>query len=241
MKLAIFSIMIGNDPSFFYTRKIFEIYAKKVGADLIICDRLEYGLDLNTKDVIDKKLIQSREMSEIFSINNLFSKYDRILYLDADILITPNARNIFDDYPDRNIIYMFDEGLLDRKYCVQNIMSFLPCKSRWPIKHLLPCYYNAGVILCSKESNLFQYVDIKELQICYYNSVPHYPQTYINYIIVNYDLRVESIDIKYNRMWRFGFQKDRFEANFIHYAGQGYSLTKSEKYKTIISDYYYLY
>ena len=42
----------------------------------------------------------------------LLQKYDQVLYLDADVLITPTARNIFEKYNRTDTYYGYDESQL---------------------------------------------------------------------------------------------------------------------------------
>lgn len=225
--------MIGHDPMYDYTFKAMWRYAEKVDAELIRCTKR----NLNKKrGRINKKLA----CDEKLHIEDLLTEYDRLLYLDADILITPHAPDIFQEYPRLDTIYMFDEGNLDRTQAIQDILSIFPCDRPWPTKQGNPVYYNAGMVLCSKDSNIFKFAQISDLHRIY-NCVEMYEQTYFNYLIVKHQQRMETVDLKYNQMCSFGNPEDRFNAYFIHYAGKGYSEDKKRRTYTIIQDYFKFY
>ena len=53
--------------------------------------------------------------------------YDRVLILDRDILVTPDAPNIFECHPDPCMLYAFDENFpnetMDRDFIVNGIRN----------------------------------------------------------------------------------------------------------------------
>ncbi|MDX2164274.1 MAG: glycosyltransferase [Gammaproteobacteria bacterium] len=238
MKKAIFAIMIGQDPSYPFVYQSFKKYADRVDADLICTTTFNYG-----------HLGQSRGFSfcrsawlEKTHIKTLLEKYDRVLYLDADILITPNAPDIFSVYPDTNTIYMLNEGLYsDREKQISQISALLPLENGWPRnEEQKPYYYNGGVMLMSKDANLFNHVDMDEF-LSLHGKVSLYDQTYFSYLIAKHNLKAESIDIKFNRMDIFGHENYREKSYFIHYAGGGYCTNSKLRYRTVIDDYMKLY
>lgn len=239
MKKAIFTIMIGQDPSYPVVYQSFKKYADRVGADLVCTTTFQYG-----------HLGQSRGFSlrrsawlEKTRIKTLLEKYDRVLYLDADILITPDAPDIFKTYSDLNTIYMLNEGLYaDREKQISQISALLPLENGWPRnEQQKPYYYNGGVILISTPSNLFNYINMDEF-LSLNGKVSLYDQTYFSYLIAKHKLKAESIDIKFNRMDIFGHEQYREKSYFIHYAGGGYCNHRiKSRYRTIINDYITLY
>ncbi len=232
MKKAIFTIMIGNDPSYPLVYQSFEKYAKRVGADLI---RVTEFSKHNT--ILSQGHLQRHAAwFEKTQMGNLLKKYDRVLYLDADIIISPNAPDIFEKYTDRTCMYMLNEGLhADRSKTIEQITAILPLNKLWPEKS----YYNIGVMLMSRESNLFEHVNIEDL-LKLPGKVSMYEQTYFNYLIVRNNLKAESLSPDFNRMELFG--KDNYlKAYFIHYAGGGFCKHVKLRYRTIINDYIKLY
>jgi len=237
MKKAIYTIMIGDHPMFRYTRYSMEKYAQRVNADLIV--RTQRLLDV----LGDKgNLSITTACAEKFFIEDLLNIYDRVLYLDGDILIHPNAPNIFDAYQNLNKVYMLNEGAHeDRSQCAITITQKLNYKGTWEKNAENSfVYYNAGVILCSKESNFLNYKSLNEFKFMY-RKVQHHDQTYFNYLIQKYKIPNESIDYRFNRMDLFRNFEKRFEGYFIHYAGMGYSTHPNKKPETVAKDFERLY
>ena len=84
MKTAIFQILIGPSRNQEYCIDSVKKYCSKYNIDHFI----------STKCLINGPHIMF-EKYQLFHL--LQSEYDRVLYLDADILITPNAKNIFEN------------------------------------------------------------------------------------------------------------------------------------------------
>ena len=181
---------------------------------------------------------------QLFNQNfvNLLEKYERVLYIDSDVMVTPSAKNIFEQYPDINKFYAYHENdydpIMDRDYCINPLLGDCP---NWPLgKNGKLQYFNAGVFLVSSP---------QKFAFNNYRNVPNLPsilnfgdQTYMNYIISKNNIIFESLDYSFNRM-NLGKRDDsgeRFNADFIHYAGID-TYGDGNKLKTIKSDYLKLY
>ncbi|NDH10089.1 MAG: hypothetical protein EBY16_10910, partial [Gammaproteobacteria bacterium] len=101
-KRLIVTIMLGNDPSFHFVKKSFKSYAKKVNADFLCITKASSILKPKNNN---NKLFFDALFQKV-SLGSLSDEYERVLYLDADILITPHAKNIFDVYKDDSQVYM---------------------------------------------------------------------------------------------------------------------------------------
>lgn len=215
MKKAIFTLAIGDNPMYRAAIASFKQYGEKVGADVIVSDELHYKLNVN-----NKKFDASPAWSEKLYMIELLKEYDRVLYLDADMLVTPWAENIFEKYPSLDTVYMFNEGAyIDRSQQSVQINSILG-EVNWPIEKDKMVYFNSGMILVSKQTGLFQNASAEEMQqVC--NEVKFYDQTYINYLIRRDNISNISVDKSFNRMPLLGAD-DYQQASFIHYAGRGY-------------------
>jgi lipopolysaccharide biosynthesis glycosyltransferase len=234
VKKAIFTLAIGDNPMYQAAILSFQYYADKVGADLIVSDKLHYSID-----ICDPHYGANPAWTEKLRIGELLKQYDRVLYLDADILISPSAQDVFKQYTDPTVIYMFNEGAVcDRMFerqLIENKLGHL----RWPILDKGIIYYNAGVILASKECKLFDHTDLAGLQsVC--NDVRFYEQTFFNYQIFKYDLKHRELASTYNRMDMLGDQ-DYLEAHFIHYAGKGYAKNSRRRDIQFLKDFAVLY
>ena len=235
MKKAIFTLAIGDNPMYRAALESFRPYAKKVGADLIISDKLHYEIDIK-----NPKYSASPAWPEKLYTAELLKKYDRVLYLDADILVTPNARDIFEEYSDLDTVYMFNEGkFLDRSLPIEQITAELGPIENWTKIDNQYTYYNFGMFLVSKECPLFDFATLEGMQqVC--NKVRFYDQTYINYIIQKHHIKNESVDASFNRMELLGM-KDYRKANFIHYAGRGYRVKCPSREIRFVDDYCQMY
>lgn len=215
MKKAIFTLAIGDNPMYRAAVESFKAYGEKIGADVIVSDQLHYKIHVN-----NPKFDASPAWSEKLYISEILKKYDRVLYLDADIIVTPWARDIFSQYPDLDTVYMFNEGRhRDRSEQATQINAVLGDVT-WPKEDNQVVYYNSGMFLVSKETGLFDHANIEEMQtIC--NQVKFYDQTYINYLIRRDNIKSVGVEANFNRMQLLGHD-DYQKADFIHYSGRGY-------------------
>ncbi|MEZ9199458.1 glycosyltransferase [Shewanella sp. 10N.286.54.B9] len=215
MKKAIFTLAIGDNPMYRAAVESFKAYGKRIGADVIVSDELHYPINVH-----NPKFDASPAWSEKLHIAEVLKEYDRVLYLDADIIVTPWARDIFAQYPDKDTVYMFNEGRhRDRAAQAEQINQVLGEVS-WPKEDGLTVYYNSGMFLVSKETGLFDNAGIEEMQaIC--NQVKFYDQTYINYLIRRDAIKSVGVESGFNRMMLLGYD-DYKKADFIHYSGRGY-------------------
>ncbi|BAJ00074.1 glycosyltransferase [Shewanella violacea] len=216
MKKAIFTLAIGDNPMYRAAIESFRIYADKVGADLIVSEELHYQVDIK-----NPKYDANPAWSEKLYIGELLKKYDRVLYLDADFIITPEAENVFDTLDDLNSIYMFNEGRYrDRTPVIKEACDLLGDVPNWDSVSNLPVYFNMGMLLISKECPLFEHLSVEKLQsVC--NKIKFYEQTLTNYMIQKHKISYKCVESKFNRMDLLGLDNYR-QADFIHYAGRGF-------------------
>ncbi|AQS35376.1 Glycosyl transferase family 8 [Shewanella psychrophila] len=234
MKKAIFTLAIGDNPMYRAAVDSFKEYGKKIGADVIVSDQLHYKININ-----NPKFDASPAWSEKLYIQEILKEYDRVLYLDADIIVTPEARDIFELYPDLDTVYMFNEGFhRDRSQQAQQINTVLG-EVDWPKENNQVVYYNSGMFLISKETGLFDNANIEEMQaIC--NEVKFYDQTYINYLIRRDNINSVGVEANFNRMQLLGHDNYQ-DADFIHYSGRGYRQKVPMRELKYIIDYCKLY
>ncbi len=100
-------------------------YARRIGADFI--------------NITDAKLGGS-VASEKYQVREMLGTYDRILYIDADTFVVPDAPNLFNVVPEDHF-GAYDEGR-------PALYAWL--KEGWPDD---PCefYVNNGLFVCSRE------------------------------------------------------------------------------------------
>lgn len=233
-KNIIFSIMIGDDPMYNYAEKAMRSYAEKTSSALYIMRQP----DLRPPQTIRAKQKHTAWYQKKY-IFNLLEKYERVLYVDADILITPGAENIFTSYtdPELDTLYMFDERTMRRSNNPQSTQdSKTTDYEQGPIKihgvqHqeaekaslalgkklAFNRMFNGGVILIAKNCPLQQVwsdAELAKLESC----CVFYEQTYINWLIENNNIKTISLDESFNRTGFLDTPTSWDQINFIHFA-----------------------
>ena len=217
MKTALCTIRIGERDYFHMTEHAMKAYAKKVGADYIAmteCTVKVAGVeDLSNKE---KACLQK------LAIEPLFDRYDRILYLDADVLILPDAPDIFEAYPDSSASYLWNEGIdMDRSNFVKQVCDTHEVSPDWASDHGRPVYYNAGVMLLSKASSVLKNISADEMIW----AIQHdrcFDQCFLNLLIQTEKRPVRSLSTLYNFTEVSQDTHGKHEAHFIHFAGSGF-------------------
>ncbi len=235
MKKAIFSLAVGDNPMYSAAVISFQRYADLVDAELIVARELHYPIELD-----NPRHTASKAWTEKLYIGELLKKYERVLYLDADIIVAPHARDIFDTYTDPETLYAFNEGqLLQRQHVIDKITGIMGPLDNWPHHNGKPVYYNVGCMLVSRQCRLFDIANLDDLQaLC--NHIQYYEQTYFNYLLHRDGLKHESISAEFNRMDALGEEGYR-DASFIHYAGRGYTNSTLKREARYCNDFHDLF
>ncbi len=231
MKTALFTPSIGNDPGFIPAILSAKIYAEKHGIDYFV-----------SNSVGVRFMIAHFEKFQGFNLFDL--GYDRVLFLDRDVLINPDAPDIFECYPDMDTLYALDENAdiehMDRDYIVDAISSDIswPRNERGKYR-----YFNSGVLLVSRNFKEFidgfrntRLYDIPQMRI-------YYEQTCLNYMAAKKLIRFKSLDECWNRMDKMvpDPENHRHQAHFIHYAGTMAFVPNQDKRCTIRKDFIHFY
>lgn len=222
-KTVIFTIAINDLPYFRYTIPTIEKYAKRIGCDFIC--------------IKEPKINYNNIYFEKFYLLELLEKYERVLYLDGDVIISPTAKNIFETCPYENIFYAFNEngeGVMDRDMFIEPLLRY---RLNWEEINGKFRYFNAGVLLISspQKKYLEDYIELSKIKhVLDWNT----DQTLFNYLVSINEIPFESLDYSFNRMFMGNSDNDceRLKANFIHYAGEDI-FSKGDKLKTIKHDY----
>ena len=196
-KRLIYTLAIGNEfeKCFKLAHTTFEAYAKKVNADLIIQTESEGHAHI---------------WFEKFSMKKYFDKYDRILYIDSDVLIHPNSPNIFEEVAVEDLA-LFNEGrFVDRKDILFNYFKIVKFDGKWNEK-----YFNAGIMLIPKQYKYIFDTPLGEFVRGYCD------QDHINYMICKHKIKVHELRYQWNRMSLIDsvIGEHRLSSFFIHYAG----------------------
>ena len=232
MKNLFLTTLIGECPK--HSLKVFEKYCEK------------YNLDLEV--MTDYKINYYDLGFEKFRVLDMFDKYDRVVYVDGDVLITPHAPNIFEEYPDPSYFYGFHEN----GYCIESDRdplinlcmveldkTFCLWPKEWNGKKR---YFNSGILLFSKEHrealSKFSYYAPKLQQ--YWGT----DQTTLNCIITFENVKFKNLSWDWNRgdLSAPDWNLMRYKANFIHYSGRGYDFVEGiGKYNMLKKDLDFLY
>jgi len=233
-KRLIVTIMLGKDPSFEFVKRSFKEYAKKVNADFLCITKSSAILKPNNNNNNNNNKLFFDALFQKISLGDLSDNYERVLYLDADILITPHAKNIFDICNDDSKLYMFNEGVLSNR---EKELDLISTRLHKTIKD--KNYFNAGVILFPKNNNFLKAIRIHDLEY-FVSKSSWFDQTYINFKARVNKIPTSFLNREFNRLGKDGDNEKRFESSFIHYAGNGYCQRKNRPI-FILNDYCNLY
>ena len=203
MRLAIITIAIGEHYQRLsaLTHPTIRRYADRIGADFIA--------------ITEGRISETTPHWEKFQLLDFLFDYDRILYVDTDVLIRKNCPNIFDAVPETHLgIYNEAPFVAGRDYAIERCAEAYDAKDfKWDGK-----YYNTGVMVLSRRHRMLLRKPEKEI----FN---FYEQSYLNLVIQRMKPQVFEIDYKFNRMSCVDkvTGKNRFESHIIHYTGVNYS------------------
>ena len=231
---AIVTIAMGSDPSYRYGIASMEEYASRVEAKLIV---------IREPLIPVEGLSDTRHVAwlqKIYALQ-LVRHYKYILYVDADVLITPAAPDLFRLMDSSNAkCAMYDEGHLGRKHYGNRLQQIV--KQPLP-DDLFDLYFNAGVIYLSNDGDLDRELKSEDVKVAMKGGVACPEQTWLNYLIHWKRLNITFLERKYNFMEeKDGDLASRLDAYFIHYAGYSFRASKRQKRADVMrADYFRLF
>lgn len=178
------------------TMSLMRQYAKRCGADFIAI----------TSDDPSYPIAHYRKLREI---QTTLIKYDRVAWVDADVLIGMKAPNIFDEVPEDSLGIFNEATWIDRSKDAaewQELTGFaLPANT----------YYNTGVMVIPKSMN--KAFDEPEVPINHYGE-----QTFLNMSFAKNNCKIYKLSHHWNRMscTHMALGEEPFCSHFIHFAGQ---------------------
>jgi lipopolysaccharide biosynthesis glycosyltransferase len=206
-------VNIGRGETFKYCLKSIENYCKKYGFALEIMENVKYNIQGN-----DNYNYLTFEKNQIYE---LFGKYDRILRVDSDVLITPICPNMFDIVPREKVGAVYEDvgsRKENRRKRIREVKEALGDVD-WESG-----YFNSGVLVVSNEhKELFRITErdiqtIKDLKIIWSKE-----QTFLNYRVRMYGFEVHALDFRFNHTRIFSEKwnrkANRLKSFIIHYAG----------------------
>jgi len=208
-KNAVVPIVIGKSKEWEVCKQSVLKYCEKHDLCLEVITQTKYGIEPFDKFSNSINLFEKNQIYE------LFDKYDRILRLDYDIIITPNCPNVFEIVPENKIGGVFEDvGIpdLSRKKRIINIQNHLG-DLNWKSG-----YINAGVVVASKQHKEVFNTTIDEInRVQNLKGIETPEQDYYNYMIRKLGFEVYELSYKFNHI--IYFSPNRFESYIIHYAG----------------------
>jgi len=221
-KRAIVTLSIGENYSRLgkFTLPLMQTYADCVGADFHVINSPKIKIGMNHY--------------EKFQLHEYLEEYDRILFVDLDILIIPQCPNIFEAVPQE---YFGAFKVSDYSFIHDNSIQLIQQKLgdiKWERD-----YFNSGVMICSK-----QHQDVFNINNGYLKKWASYSQregdgTYLDQTLINYNVKrfnIPFFDIsyKFNHTSAPKNSSKRFQSYFIHYPGKGHR--KGDKLQQIQKD-----
>ena len=202
-KCALFTV--GYNLNYF---NITESYMKDY------CNR--YNLDLISRRELkmpnyNKKIPGAFERYDIFS---LLDTYDRVVWVDADIIIKHNAPNIFDIVPEEMFGIYYESDDYDRQCFIDVVTEYY----KYPG---LTRYFNSGVMVASKNHKHLFDMDA----VAKFFSQPHIKhgivtdQDYLNVKVHYHKTPTYNLGHKFNCLMKDTSYKLIEKSHFLHFAG----------------------
>lgn len=177
------------------THPSLKAYAEKIGADFIVINESH----------------RTSPHWEKFQLYNLFERYERILYLDTDLLVRDDTPDIFELIPPQKLGMFNEAPWTDGRHqsmvdACRDYGFFVP---DWDGR-----YFNTGVIVASHCHRYLFKKPEKEI----FN---FYEQGYLNAVIGHGRIPVQELTYHFNRMCCMDpyTGEDRFASYIMHYAG----------------------
>lgn len=196
-KYLVLTIVVGDDYQQMaqITHHTIKAYADKIGADFLSIDKSNCSTPHWMK----------------FEIFNLLNQYDRIIYLDTDLIIRDDCPNLFDIVPDTKL-GLFNEApfTIGRQMAIyESAKAYDIDIGEWDGR-----YFNTGVIVISR---IHKYLFRKPKQ----QIANFYEQSYLNLQIMKQNIEIYDLEYQFNRMTCVDqfTGEERLASYIIHYAG----------------------
>lgn len=201
MKCALFTSGINVDY-LNVTVPFMEAYCEKYSLDFI----------LNQENKIPNFNDKVTGAFERFAIYDLLETYDRVLYLDCDIIIKKNSPNIFDIVPENQFGVYYETDNFGRGHFIDGL------KIKYNYSGITR-YFNNGVLVVSKTHKpLFEMQKVEEF-FKKYKCNKLADMDYQNIIIHKNNIPTCSIGYKFNYFIKPWILRKFELSHFVHFAG----------------------
>jgi hypothetical protein len=223
-KNAIITVITPDLDYIAYTLPVMQRYADSIDADLKICRAP--AMPGSVRD--NAWFYKLRVMQQYTPL------YQRVIFMDCDVLIRPGCPSLFDVYPDAGKLYAVDEaGLANREAeagthydVLKSVLPDLemPLSRQEFARHT----YNSGVIVCSSACYPFIGVDLDALYGQYMQAHAYCKklgvsgfgdQVLLQYYMVHKRTPVGAMAFKHNFVLfgEIASVSNRFSADIVHY------------------------
>jgi lipopolysaccharide biosynthesis glycosyltransferase len=208
MKTAVVTGAMGKALEYTdYTLPTIKQYSEKIGSDYIfIGDN-------------DRKYPEHRPTYEKYQMQEMLKDYDRLVWIDCDIVVNPDSPNIFDEVPYEKMSALFESPTYSehdtKRQHTKNIKKMQDKLGDVGWKSGI---FNAGVMVISKpHSIIFEggFEKYLPLQNWKWND-----QAIFNYKRVELNIPFVGLDWKWNAMPYYESPDKMSQAYFLHFAGK---------------------
>lgn len=211
---AVVTVVVGPkaDAQYRMTEPGFRHYARRTGADLV---------------VIDSRMVSARRGNlEKFQIFHLLRQYRRVVFLDCDIFIRPDAPDVFRLVPEEQIGAVYDHAQNDHRNRNRKAETDLYRTHLGDIG-FDEGYINSGVlVLSSGHRFIFTFPHFSDL---YRRAFAD--QTLLNYMIKRIGYQVFRLPKEFNGMTLMGYSGEkRLRPWFSHFAGLSEKAREMERW-----------
>lgn len=207
-RYALATMLIGSEASTIgrYSLPLMRHYAERCGADLVLLEPSPLGERIGT-------------YYEKCQIGGLLEHYERVLYLDADVLVSPDSPDVFVQVPQEQFGAVSVEAVFQKLSRSRRLTTALLGSVEWHVP-----YFNAGVMLASRAQRALFEADSSLLESWHSAAEAageghFHDQDFFNHRLNLLGLPFYDMGQAFNftRAWG-GFHR-RFDRYFIHYAG----------------------
>lgn len=224
-RFALATVTIGGKTESIarLTHPVMRQYAMRLGADFV---------------VIDKQRVNNREPKfEKFQLYELLETYERVVYLDTDILVMPTCKSLLDIVPSYMFGAFFDSEVKDND-------ADIPEWREEEIEHFqrkhgdigwTKTYFNSGVMVVHR----------RHREIFKHDTQLHPGKRVVDQTQINYrlqQLKYPAFDIgpRYNYFVALSASArqfdERFHSEILHYAGYEYFYSRPSLEERIRED-----
>jgi lipopolysaccharide biosynthesis glycosyltransferase len=226
MKTAVTSMCIGeaNRPMRNLTFPTLLDYADKIGADFI---NITAGFGERFLGIVYYEKLQ---------IIGLLEMYDRVIFIDADVIVSPDCPCLLDLVPADHfgafIASRYSDFHNQANIEIQKTMGEIEWRREQRDSRIFESF-NSGVMVLSKQHlpELKQALPAADIW-CRYPGPPVDPRTFLNdqtvlnYIVQKHQIPISDLTYRFNHTNARGHSTDRFSSYMIHYAGSSHRKSK---------------